>query len=180
MSDKTNPRDLAINAFRQREAEAARISSEKMLTQQERARRQTASLTAWSTLAFGAISMGVTQTSNDFAQRGSPFLIRQTPDGRPGFASFEIHRSGNLRREAALVFELHTDGIVRAGTDARGADLPAGIAVDGVTPQWAEQVTEKVMLAVLDVQRLPVPDDDSIKDGLQTRAPNQPRSGRTR
>jgi hypothetical protein len=36
------------------------------------------------------------------------------------------------------------------------------------------------MFAVLGGQRMPIPDDDFIKDGLQTRVPNQPRSGRPR
>jgi hypothetical protein len=180
MSDKTNQRDAAISGFRQREAEAARDLSDRTRNEQERARQQTANLTAWATLAFPAISTGVTQANDDFARRGSPFLVRQTPDGRPGFATYEIHQSGNLRREAALVFELHSDGIVRAGTDARGADFPAGVAVNSVTHQWAEQAAEKVIIAVLGGQRMPVPDDDFIKDGLQTRVPNQPRTGRTR
>ena len=93
--------------------------------------------------------MGVTQAGDDFARRGSPFLIRQTPDRRPGVAGDQVHRSGNVQREAALAFVLHVDGLVRAETDARGADLQDGVAVDEVTAQWAEKVAEQVMFAVL-------------------------------
>jgi len=181
MSDKANSCDAAISAFRQREAEAGRISSEQARAEQEQSRRYEASLTAWSTRAFNAISMGVTQVSNDFAHRGSPFIIRKRPDGRPAIAGFEVHRSGSLDREAALTFVLNPDGLVRAETDARGAKLPDGIAVGAVTPQWAEQAAEQVMFAVLGGQRLTVPnDDDFMKGGFQTRVPNQPRSGRVR
>jgi hypothetical protein len=182
MNDKANPRDAAISAFRQREAEAARTSSQQTRAQQERARQQETNLTAWSTRAFGAISMGVMHVSDDFARRGSPFIIRQRPDGRPGIAGFEVHRSGSLHREAALAFGLDTDGVVRAETDARGADLLEGIAVDGVTPEWAEKIAEQVMLAVLGGQRTPIPGDDAnfMSAGYQTYVPNQPRSGRSR
>jgi hypothetical protein len=180
MSNDANPRDAAISAFRQREAEAGRVSSEQARAEQEQSRRHEASLTAWSTQAFNAISLGVMQVGNDFAQRGSPFIIRQRPESRPGIAGFEVHRSGSLDQEAALTFILHPDGLVRAETDARGAKLLDGIAVDAVTPQWAEQAAEQVMFAVLDGQRMPIPDDDFMKSGFQTRAPNQPRSSRLR
>jgi hypothetical protein len=179
MSDKTNPRDAAINAFRQCEAEATRASSEQARAEQAEARRQEAYLTAWSTQAFVAISMGVGQLSDDFARRGSPFIIRQIPDRRAGVAVFEVHRSGDLNREAALEFVLRPDGLVRAETDARGAELPHDIAVDAVTPQWAEQVAEQVMFAVLGGQRMPTR-ADFMKGGFQTRVPTQPRSGRSR
>jgi hypothetical protein len=166
MSDKSNPRDAAISAFRQREAEATRFSNEQAHVQQEQARQQEANLTTWSTRAFGAISMGVMQVSDDFARRDSPFIIRQRPDGRPGIAGFEVHRSGKLDQEAALKFRLDADGVVRAETDAHGADLPEGVAVDAVTRQWAEQVAEQVMFAVLGDPRMPIPDDDFIKGGF--------------
>src|SRR5215211_6625343 len=104
--------------------------------------------------------MSVIQISNDFAQSGSPFIIRQRPDGRSGTACFEIHRSGNVQREAALEFVLQSDGLVCAGTDAQGANLPDAIAVDEVTPQWAEQAAEQAMFAVLGGRRMPIPDDD--------------------
>ncbi len=175
MNDKANPRDAAISAFRQREADAARISSEQAQAEQAESRQYAANLTAWSTGALGAISMGVMQVSNDFARRGSPFLIRQKPESRLGIATFEIHRSGSLHRDMALTFSLDGDGVVRAGTDARGADLPDSVAVDEVTPEWAEKVAEQVMFAVLASGQAAIASDGS---GGQTSAPNQSRSGR--
>jgi hypothetical protein len=55
VSDNANPRDAAISAFRQREAEATRTSSQQTRAQQEQARQQEANLTTWSTRAFNAI-----------------------------------------------------------------------------------------------------------------------------
>jgi hypothetical protein len=152
MSDKTDPRDAAINTFRERQAMATQVTGDRARVEEERARKQEADLTAWATHAFGAISTGVTQVSDDFARRGSPFIIRQRPDQRRGIACFEIHRSGHLQREATFAFVLNADGLVRAETDAHGASLPEGIVVAAVTPQWAEQAAEQVMLVVLKSQ----------------------------
>jgi hypothetical protein len=152
MGDKVNSREAAISAFWQREAEAARASSGHIHAQLRSAQRQEMNLIAWSTSACGAISMGVTQASNDFAQRGSPFVIRQSPDRRR-MASFEVRRCGSPYREATLSFVLDPYGIVRAETDAPAADLPDGVAVGAVTPQWAEQAAEQVMFAVLGRKR---------------------------
>jgi hypothetical protein len=180
MTEQPNKRDAAIKGFLQREADAARASSEKMRAKQEEARHQEANLTTWLTRAARAISTGIIQLSDDFARRGSPFIIRQRPDSRRGAASFEIHRSGSLPTEASLEFILQPDGLVRAKTDARGVNLPDDVAVDAVTPEWAERAAEEVMCAaVLDGQRIPVPDDDFMKGGFQTRVPVQPRSGRS-
>jgi len=175
-NDRAHRRDAAITAFRHREAEAGRISSEQALAELEQSRRHEKSLAAWSTRAFDAISSGVMEVSNDFARRGSPFIIRQRPDGRLGIAAFELHRSGSLQPHATLTFALDPDGRVRAETDVQGAAIQEGIAADSVTSQWAERAAEQVIFLVLDGQRMPVPDDDVSK----TPSLNQSRNGRRR
>jgi hypothetical protein len=149
MTENENPRDAAIKAFRQREVKTAQASGEQSRAVQQEAQRQQANLTSWMTIAFPAISHGVSQVSDDFARRGSPFLIRQRPDTRPGIASYEVHRSGSLHREAALAFGLDADGYVRFETDARGAKLPEGVKVEAVTAEWAAGAAEQVLFAVL-------------------------------
>lgn len=155
MRDNVNPRDAAILAFQRRQAGAARTSNERTRAEQEEARRQEANFTAWSTRAFGEISAGVTRLGQDFAQRGSPFVISHRPSGRPGTATYVVHISGSPHCEASLTFALHSDGRVQTETDARGVNLPEGVAVDSVTSEWAEQTAEQVMFAVLAGQEPP-------------------------
>jgi hypothetical protein len=149
MRDNANQRDAAIVAFQRREATAAQTSNERTRAEQEEARRQEANFTAWSTRAFGEISAGVTRLGADFARRGSPFVISHRPSGRPGTAAYVVHISGGPHSEAALTFVLQSDGLVRSETDAHGANLPEGVAVESVTSEWAEKAAEQVMLAVL-------------------------------
>ena len=153
MRDNANRRDAAILAFQRRQGKAAQTPQDRTGTEQEEARRQEANFTAWSTHAFGEISAGVTRLSNDFARRGSPFVISHRPGGRPGTAAYVVHISGNPHGEAMLTFILHPDGLVQTETDARAVSLPDGVAVDAVTLEWAEQTAEQVMFAVLGGQQ---------------------------
>jgi len=153
MRDNANRRDAAILAFQRRQGKAAQPPHDRARAEQEDARRQEANFTAWSTHAFGEISAGVTRLSNDFARRGSPFVISHRPGGRPGTAAYVVHVSGSPHSEATLAFILHPDGLVRTETDARAASLPDGVAVDAVTSEWAEQMAEQVMFAVLGCQQ---------------------------
>jgi hypothetical protein len=180
MTEKVNRRDAAISAYVQREADAARAASDRARAEQEQAHQQQTNLSTWQNRALVAIATGVIQTSDDFARRGSPFIIRRRPDCPLGTAAFEVHRSGSLHQEAELLFALQPGGSVRAETNATGADLPVGIAVDAVTPEWAEQAAEQVLFAVLGGQRIPIPEDDFIKGGFQTSVPVQPRRPRRR
>jgi hypothetical protein len=153
MRDNTNPRDAAIVAFQRRQANAVQTSSERTRAEQEEACRQEANFTAWSTCAFGEISAGVMRLGDDFARRGSPFVISLRPSGRPGTATYVVHISGSPHCEATLTFALHADGLVRSETDARGISQPEGVAVESVTSEWAEQAAEQVMFAVLGGQQ---------------------------
>jgi hypothetical protein len=62
---------------------------------------------------------------------------------------------------ATLTFDMdaNEDGTVRPSTTARGCDpFPASVRLADVTSEWAEQVTDIVMIAVLRGQQIPIPD----------------------
>src|ERR1700739_4457294 len=111
MSDQTNPRDAAIEAFLRREAEKNRDASDLAQLQQEETSKWHELLETWSNRTFQTIATGVTAASSDFARRGSPFIVRHPGQDRVGIANFEVHRSESLIREATLTFALGQDGL---------------------------------------------------------------------
>jgi hypothetical protein len=149
MPEPSNPRDAAIKAFQDREARTRKFAAEQESQRREQAQRQEQNLITWTTSTFHAISLGVMEANNDFAQRRSPFVFNQRPIATRGVVAYEIRRSGSLNPEALLAFTLKADGLVHAETDARRAALPHAVAIVEVTAKWAERVAEQVMIAVL-------------------------------
>jgi hypothetical protein len=79
----------------------------------------------------------------------------------------------------ALTFGIDADGVVRAGTGARGAALPDSVTADEVTPEWSEKVAEQVMFVVIGDRQAPITNDADLTSagGADARS-NQSRSGR--
>jgi hypothetical protein len=66
-------------------------------------------------------------------------------------------RSGNLRSLAKLRFELKEDQVL-ATTTAKGAVFPSSVPLNGVNNDWVELVAEEVLIAMLDGNRVQIPD----------------------
>ncbi len=180
MSDEPNKRDAAIRAYRERESRQAQVAAEQNRSREEMAQRQQQHLTTWTTVASNVISIGVLGCGDDFARRGSDFIIASQPTEHPGCLEFDVRRSGKRGAIAKLTFTLRDDGLVHAATTARGAKLPEAASVDTVTAKWADDAAEQVMFSVLGAHRIANDEPDFMRGGLQTYVPNQPRRGRAR
>jgi hypothetical protein len=103
------------------------------------------------------INQSIRSVSEDFARRGSPLLISSTPAQNTGSAVYDVRRSGNLRSLAKLRFELKEDQVL-ATTTAKGAVFPCSVPLNGVNNDWVELVAEEVLIAMLDGNRVQIPD----------------------
>src|SRR6267154_1168429 len=112
-------RKAAVQAFEQREAEAARAKADRDAAQKNRAAALAQENAKWKAQTQ-VIHLGVMASSNGFSRQGSKFLIAPRP----------------------------REGWVRPNTDAYGCTLPA-VPLDNVSEAWATSVADEVMFAVL-------------------------------
>jgi hypothetical protein len=112
MSDEPNKRDAAVKAYRERESGRVQAAAERNRSREEATRRQGQYLTSWTTLAANVISTGVLGCGEDFARRGSEFVIASQPSEHPGHLQFDVRQSGKRGAIATLTFTLRDDGLV--------------------------------------------------------------------
>jgi hypothetical protein len=158
-SSYNDPRDAAIQRHNERAARQQQATAEQERQREAAAVRDERNAATWPT-AFNAISLGVTNANNYFAQRDTPYVISQYPNTAvPYSASYEIKPSGKLDRAALFTFAMDDDGLVQITTDAYGvADLPHAVPVADATASWAQKAADQVMIAVLDGQRMRIED----------------------
>lgn len=162
MTEKPNPQDArkaAVQAFRDREAAAARAKEDQKAAEQEKAKVLAQNRQQWST-ASDTIHRGVMASSEAFAREGSEYTIPSRPHtGVATAVTYDIQQSGSLNIVATITFAMDTDGMVRPSTIARGCDdFPPPTDVAFVTAEWATEATDIVMIAVLRGQQMRVPD----------------------
>jgi hypothetical protein len=128
MTEKPNPQDArkaAVQAFRDREAAAARAKEDQNAAEQDKAKVLAQNRQQWSTTAFDTIHRGVMASSEAFAREGSEYIIPPRPNvSADPAATYEIRPSGSLGVVATIAFAMGTDGMVRPSTTARGCSLP--------------------------------------------------------
>src|ERR1700730_3954169 len=157
MTDKQKAdeaRKAAIRGFQDREASEQRAKADRQAIQEANARRQNQHLLSWATSAYQTVNHGVMAANDAYAQDGSPYVLSSTPDTSTSAVSHEVRRSGSLKVEATLTFAMDAEGFVRPDTSARGCEeFPEPMAVAEVTAEWAKEVAEVVLKAVLGGQR---------------------------
>jgi hypothetical protein len=114
----------------------------------ERDRQNRENLARWRSATLPTINQSVQRVSEDFADRGSPFLLSPIPVQIEGSAIFRVKTSGGHRLLPKLQFDL-ADGQVTATSTVPGAELPSTVPVRDVTGEWAEHVAERVLIAML-------------------------------
>jgi hypothetical protein len=132
----------AIGRFQEREIDALRRADE--LERQGRG-----DLSKWRHTALPTINQSVHRVSEDFAERGSPFLLSSVPVQIEGSAIFRIKSSEGHRLLPKLQFDL-ADGQVTATTTVPGAELPSTVPMTDLTGEWVEHVAERVLIAMLE------------------------------
>ena len=150
-------RDAAIKRFQEREAQSCKQAAEDEEKRRSQERRTNEKLETWASAAFPTINQSIRSVSEDFARRGSPLLISSTPAQNTGSAVYDVRRSGNLRSLAKLRFELKEDQVV-ATTTAKGTVFPSSVPLNGINSDWVELVAEEVLIAMLDGNRMQIPD----------------------
>ena len=140
-------RKAAVQAFEQREAEAARAKADRDAAQKNRAAALAQENAKWKAQTQ-VIHLGVMASSNGFSRQGSKFLIAPRPREGASFVTYDIQESGAPTNVAASVTFYMREGWVRPNTDAYGCTLPA-VPLDNVSEAWATSVADEVMFAVL-------------------------------
>ena len=138
-------RKAAVQAFEQREAEAARAKADRDAAEKNRAAALAQENAKWKAQTQ-VIHLGVMASSNGFSRQGSRFLIALREGGN--FVTYDIQESGAPTNVAASVTFYMREGWVRPNTDAYGCTLPA-VPLDNVSEAWATSVADEVMFAVL-------------------------------
>jgi hypothetical protein len=138
-------RKAAVQAFEQREAEAARAKADRDAAQKSRAAALAQENAKWKAQTQ-VIHLGVMASSNGFLRQGSRFLIALREG--TNFVTYDIQESGAPTNVAASVTFYMREGWVRPNTDAYGCTLPA-VPLDNVSEAWAASVADEVMFAVL-------------------------------
>jgi hypothetical protein len=154
---ENSKRDAAIKRFQEREAQSRKQAADEEEKRREQERWINEILETWTSAAFPTINQSIRSVSEDFARRGSPLLISSTPAQSTGSAVYDVRRSGNLRSLAKLRFELK-EGQVVATTTANGVVFPSSVPLNEVNSAWAELVAEEVLIAMLDGNRMQIPD----------------------
>lgn len=131
----------AIRRFREHEIEALTRAGER-----ERQRRE--DLARWTSASLPTINQFVHRVSEDFVDRGSPFLLSSVSALVEGSAIFRVKTSEGHRLIPKLQFDL-ADGQVTATSTVPGADLPSTVPLGDVTSEWVEHVAETVLIAML-------------------------------
>jgi Flp pilus assembly protein TadG len=161
MTDKADEgRRAAVRRSQQREADEAQAKADQEAAQQAKAKVLEHNKHQWTSVAFDTIHRGVMASSEAFAREGSAYMIRSKPEVRADNAvTYYIQPSGSLSPVATLAFSMDANGMVRPTTSPRGCGaFPASVRVADVTAAWATEVADIVMIAVLDGQRIPIPD----------------------
>ena len=138
-------RKAAVQAFEQREAEAARAKADRDAAQKNRAAALAQENAKWKAQTQ-VIHLGVMASSNAFSRQGSKFLIAPRPGAN--FVTYDIQEGGAPTNVAASVTFYMREGRVLPNTDAFGCTLPA-VPLDNVSEAWATSVADEVMFAVL-------------------------------
>jgi len=138
-------RKAAVQAFEQREAEAARAKADRDAAEKNRAAALAQENAKWKAQTQ-VIHLGVMASSNGFSRQGSRFLIALREGAN--FVTYDIQESGAPTNVAASVTFYMREGWVRPNTDAYGCTLPA-VPLDDVSEAWATSVADEVMFAVL-------------------------------
>jgi hypothetical protein len=131
----------AIKRFQEHGVEALALAGEKD-------RQSRADLARWRSATLPTINQSVQRVSEDFADRGSPFLLSSVPVQIEGTAIFRVKTSGGHRLLLKLQFDL-ADSQVTATSTVPGAELPSTVQVRDLTGEWAEHVAERVLIAML-------------------------------
>ena len=131
----------AIRRFREHEIEALARAGER-----ERQRRE--DLAIWRSATLPMINQFVHRVSEDFVDRGSPFLLLFVSVPIEGTAIFRVKTRGGHRLIPKLQFDL-ADGQVTATSTVPGAELPSTVPLRDVTSEWVEHVAERVLIAML-------------------------------
>ena len=131
----------AIRRFQEHEAEAQRRAA-------ERERQSIEDIARWKGETLLTINLSVYTVSEDFADRGSPFLFSAVPVQIEGSAIFRVKTSTGHRLLPKLHFDL-AEGQVTATATVPGAELPSTVPVRDVTGEWVEQAAERALIAML-------------------------------
>ena len=131
----------AIRRFKEHEVEALARAG-------ERERQTREDLASWRSATLPMINQFVHRVSEDFVDRGSPFLLSTVSVVIEGTAIFRIKTRGGHRLILKLQFDL-ADGQVTATSTVPGAELPSTVPLRDVTSEWVEHVAERVLIAML-------------------------------
>jgi hypothetical protein len=160
MTEKPNPDDArkaAVLASKERLAAEARAKAELEAAERDTTKVLEQNRERWPSMVYDVVHRGVMASAEGFARQGSDYVIPPRPNPGKGTAvTYEIRPSGSLNAVATLTFDMdaNTDGTVRPSTSAGGCEpFPAPVRLADVTSEWAEQVTDVVMIAVLRGQR---------------------------
>src|SRR5258708_4353001 len=116
-------RKAAVQAFEQREAEAARAKADRDAAQKNMAAALAQENAKWKAQTQ-VIHLGVMASSNGFSRQGSKFLIAPRPREGANFVTYDIQESGALTNVAASVTFYIREGWVRPNTDAYWCTFP--------------------------------------------------------
>ena len=134
-------RSEAIKRFQAHEVEVYRRSVE-----WDRQRKE--DLAKWKSVTLTTIYQSVHRVSDDFAERGSPFLFSSIPMQPESSAVFRIKTDAGVRLFAKLQFDL-ADGQVTATSTVAGVEFLSSVPGRDVTREWVELVAERVLIAML-------------------------------
>lgn len=134
-------RSEAIKRFQAHEVEVYRRSVE-----WDRQRKE--DLAKWKSVTLTTIYQSVQGVSDDFAERGSPFLFSPVPMQPESSAVFRIKTDAGVRLFAKLQFDL-ADGQVTATSTVAGVEFLSSVPGGDVTREWVELVAERVLIAML-------------------------------
>src|SRR3979409_2068351 len=133
-------RKAAVQAFEQREAEAAGAKADRDAAQKNRASALAQENAKWKAQTQ-VIRRGVMASSNGFSRQGSKFLIAPRPREGASFVTYDIQESGAPTNVAASVtFERSQRG-GPPNTEAGGGTPPA-VPLDNVSEAWATSVAD--------------------------------------
>jgi hypothetical protein len=102
--------------------------------------------------------------SDDFAVRGSPFLLSCILLQPEGSAAFRVKTASGVRLFAKLQFDL-ADGQVTATSTIVDAHFLPCVAVKHVAPEWVELAAERVLIAVINAASNHIPSSTAQSGG---------------
>ena len=144
----------AMQAYRDRQATAARRELEQEHARQEIEMQRMQHRSSWGSVsqAHSIASLIVTtvmgDVGDDIARQGSPILFRFPPQADPFSVLFELHEGGQLPTLASLRFAMDDSGLV-AATGTPGLQFPPARAVNEVDRAWVADIARATWKAAL-------------------------------